>query len=75
MLERVCETLAGRAVYVTLWPFSRRERHGLGRAGPWSELLAAPFADWRDSARRAPGDEAEDWRDGGASGRAARPRA
>ena len=44
MLERIGETLAGRAVYVTLWPFARRERFGLGRAGAWSELLAAPFA-------------------------------
>jgi uncharacterized protein len=61
MLERVSETLAGRAVYVTLWPFSRREHHGLGRAGPWSELLAAPFADWRAVLAAAPGDE-EDWR-------------
>jgi predicted AAA+ superfamily ATPase len=61
MLERVSETLAGRAVYITLWPFSRCERHGLGRAGPWSELLAAPFADWRAVLAAAPGNE-EDWR-------------
>src|SRR3989304_6543941 len=48
MLERIGETLAGRAVYVTLWPFTRRERLGLGRAGAWSELLAAPFSEWRE---------------------------
>lgn len=29
MLERIGEILAGRAVYVTLWPFTRRERQGL----------------------------------------------
>ena len=45
MLERIGETLAGRAVYVTLWPFTRRERQGLGRTGTWSELLAATW--WR----------------------------
>lgn len=43
MLERIGETLAGRAVYVTLWPFTRRERQGLGRTGTWSELLAATW--------------------------------
>jgi hypothetical protein len=60
MMERVSETLAGRAVYVNLWPFTRRERLGQGRTGPWSELLAAPFADWRDvlAAEVAP---QEDW--------------
>jgi len=61
MLERISETLAGRAVYVTLWPFSRRERHGLGRTGPWSELLAAPFTDWRAILAADPGPN-EDWR-------------
>ena len=35
MLERIGETLAGRAVYVTLWPFARRERWGLGQASCW----------------------------------------
>jgi predicted AAA+ superfamily ATPase len=61
MLERLGETLAGRAVYVTLWPFTRRERLGLGRTGIWAELLATPFAEWRDllAAQESP---AEDWR-------------
>ncbi len=61
MLERISETLAGRAVYVTLWPFTRRERQGLGRTGPWNELLEAPFAAWREvlAAESEPG---EDWR-------------
>ncbi|MEP7271031.1 MAG: ATP-binding protein [Acidobacteriota bacterium] len=48
MLERVSETLAGRAVYVTLWPFTRRELQGLGRTGSWSDLLGAPVDAWRD---------------------------
>jgi len=61
MLERVGETLAGRAVYVTLWPFTRRERLGFGSTGPWSELLAAPFAAWRDVLAAHGGPE-EDWR-------------
>jgi hypothetical protein len=60
MLERVSETLAGRAVYVTLWPFTRRERLGLGRAGAWSELIAAPFARWPKLLADAAGPR-EDW--------------
>jgi predicted AAA+ superfamily ATPase len=61
MLERIGETLAGRAVYVTLWPFTRRERHGLGRAGAWSELLGARFAGWREALAAHAGPR-EDWR-------------
>ena len=63
--HRVAESLAGRAVYLTLWPFTRREQRGEARAGLWSELLAtrddrwpelfaddAPREDWRALARR-----------------------
>jgi uncharacterized protein len=61
MMESIGETLAGRAVYVTLWPFSRCERLGLGRFGIWDELLTAPFSGWRELAdgRQA---QAEEWR-------------
>ncbi|MBW2041188.1 MAG: ATP-binding protein, partial [Deltaproteobacteria bacterium] len=48
MMAQISETLAGRAVYVTLWPFTRRERFGLGRAGAWSELVETPYSLWRD---------------------------
>ena len=61
MLQQVGETLAGRAVYVTLWPFTRRERLGAGRCGVWSELLGAPFSAWRDVLESS-GAPAEDWR-------------
>lgn len=38
LMERISETLAGRAVYFTLWPLTRRERLGQGRCGrPRSE--------------------------------------
>ena len=67
MMERIGETLAGRAVYVTLWPFTRRERLGLGRTGIWSELLAAPSSAWRD-VLDAHGGPAEDWRTAAALG-------
>ena len=46
LMERVSETLAGRATYVNLWPLCRRERLGRGTPGIWSDLLATPVADW-----------------------------
>ena len=61
MLERISETLAGRAVYVTLWPFTRRERLGLGRTGVWTALMSAPLAEWRDALAAEAGPP-EDWR-------------
>lgn len=47
-MAAVTESLAGRASYLTLWPMTRREQLGLGRAGLWTELLAAPDAEWLD---------------------------
>ena len=40
LMRQVSESLAGRASYLTLWPMTRREQLGLGRAGRWEELLA-----------------------------------
>jgi len=61
MLEQIGETLAGRAVYVTLWPFTRRERLGLGRTGLWSEILDTPHSGWQEMLN-AKGGPPEDWR-------------
>lgn len=61
MMERVSESLAGRAVYVSLWPFTRRERAGLGSTGPWSELMAQPFRNWLGVLDEHEGPR-EDWR-------------
>ena len=46
LMQRVSETLAGRAAYVNLWPLCRRERLGRGTPGIWSDLLATSVADW-----------------------------
>lgn len=61
LMRRISETLAGRAVYVSVWPLTRREQLGLGRGGLWPELAATPVAGWYDLVRsqEAP---AEDWR-------------
>lgn len=59
--RRVAESLAGRAVYLTLWPLTRREQLGLGRAGVWGELFTRAAADWPQVLKgqvAAP----EDWR-------------
>ena len=48
LMAGVSETLAGRATYVPLWPFTRREQLGLGTAGIWSELLATKPEHWLD---------------------------
>lgn len=48
LMRTVSETLAGRASYMTLWPMTRREQLGLGRAGIWDELLAAGDEEWRE---------------------------
>jgi uncharacterized protein len=61
LLHQVSESLAGRATYLTLWPMTRREQRGLGRAGLWEELLQADDKDWLDVLAASPAD-AEDWR-------------
>lgn len=61
LMRHVSESLAGRASYLTLWPMTRGEQHGLGRAGRWDELLATPDSDWRDLLGAHESD-AQDWR-------------
>jgi len=61
MMRQVSESLAGRASYLTLWPMTRREQRGDGRAGLWDELLATPEAKWLDLLAAQP-EAAEDWR-------------
>lgn len=61
LMRNVSETLAGRASYLTLWPMTRREQLGLGRAGLWDELLAARDEDWLDVVRSS-GAKRDDWR-------------
>jgi len=61
LMRRVSESLAGRAIYLTLWPMTRGEQRGEARAGAWDALLAADDGDWRDVLAARP-DELEDWR-------------
>jgi hypothetical protein len=65
LMKRVSETLAGRAIHLTLRPLTRSELLGRGAAGAWDDLFAredrawpellrarGPEADWRESVRR-----------------------
>lgn len=61
LMHRVSESLAGRASYLTLWPMTRREQRGEGRAGYWDELITAQDSDWLDLLKAHP-DDPEDWR-------------
>ncbi|MGH7459445.1 MAG: ATP-binding protein [Longimicrobiales bacterium] len=67
LMERISESLAGRASYLKLWPFTRRERLGLGTAGIWSELLATPVREW-EALVRAQSLPEDDWRAATAEG-------
>ncbi|MGI9077470.1 MAG: ATP-binding protein [Gemmatimonadaceae bacterium] len=60
-MRRITDTLAGLAIYTTLWPFTRRELLGFGEAGAWGEIERTPPPGWLDVllSQVAP---AEDWR-------------
>lgn len=62
MMRRLGDTLAGRALYVHLWPFTQGEIAGEGRAGRWSALVNAPSSDWRSLLPSDPR-RALDWRE------------
>ena len=61
LMQKISESLAGRALYLTLWPLTRREQLGRGQTGAWGRLFDAPDPEWRDLllAEEAP---EEDWR-------------
>lgn len=62
LMQRVSESLAGRAAYLTLWPLTRREQLGAGTAGVWAQLFEAEDASWPALLTAGDG-EPEDWRD------------
>jgi uncharacterized protein len=62
LMQRISESLAGRAAYLTLWPLTRREQLGAGTAGVWARLFESEDQTWRDLLE-AETAEAEDWRD------------
>lgn len=61
LMQRVSETLAGRATYVSLWPLTRREKQGFGTTGIWSELFTHRVEEWHELMREQTSPSA-DWR-------------
>lgn len=61
LMKAVSESLAGRVVHLGLRPMTRTELLGEGRAGRWSELIAAKDEDWPD-VLSAPVAARADWR-------------
>jgi predicted AAA+ superfamily ATPase len=61
LMKSVSESLAGRAAYLSLWPMTRRERLGQGRAGLSSELLGHSCEHWPEILN-ATDPEPADWR-------------
>jgi uncharacterized protein len=62
MMKQVGDSLAGRAVYLHVWPLTRREQLGFGTAGLWTRLFDTPVGDWLDLIRTDPAPD-EPWRD------------
>lgn len=63
LMNRVSESLAGRASYLTLWPLTRRELAGRGRSGAWSLLFEETPDRWNALLEAETDDETLDWRD------------
>lgn len=62
LMRRVAESLAGRAIYLTLWPLTRREQLGFGDAGSWQTFFDTPARDWLQAVRESPAPE-ESWQE------------
>lgn len=61
LMQRVSESLAGRASYLVLRPMTRREQGGEGRPGRWGELLEVPETEWAEFLAAEAGAPPGDW--------------
>ena len=61
LMQRISESLAGRAAYLTLWPLTRREQLGSGSAGAWKSFFESEAGSWPEMLR-ADTAGPEDWR-------------
>ncbi len=62
LMEKVSESLAGRASYLNLWPMTRREQMGMGRCGIWDRLIDNRKEDWLSVLNEFES-QPEDWRE------------
>lgn len=63
LMASVSETLAGRAVYVTLWPMTRGELGGRGSVGRWDVFLDHDQEDWLRVLGASPEEPAGSWQE------------
>jgi len=63
LLKGVSESLAGRAVYVTLGPMTPSEVRGRGSAGRWDTFVDNPAKEWVDVLESADSADAVPWTD------------
>jgi predicted AAA+ superfamily ATPase len=68
LMTQVSETLAGRAVYLTLHPMTVAEVGGLGRTGSWDVFLDEEPSAWPTSLGGSALPPAWDWKDSARSG-------
>ncbi len=61
-MRSIADSLAGRALYLRLWPMTRRERLGFGSAGIWDAFFDEQPANWPDLVR-AQSTPFEPWED------------
>jgi len=61
LMKEVSETLAGRAVYVTLWPMTRGEADGIGVGGRWDLFVDRPPDEWLPALDQRPGRSGSRW--------------
>ena len=63
LMERVADSLAGRAAYLTLHPLTAGELAGLGRTGRWSLFLDEPPKRWEEALASREDDVTWPWKD------------
>ncbi len=63
LMASVSETLAGRAVYVTLWPMTRSELVGQGAVGRWDTLVDEPRQKWLEALSSTRSGRTDSWTD------------
>jgi uncharacterized protein len=62
LMQRVSESLAGRARYLTLWPMTRQEQLGKAACGIWDLFFTEKNKEWLNALNAQPSSRAS-WKD------------
>lgn len=63
LMKRVSESLAGRAVYLSLWPLTQREQLALATPGIWERFFEEPPSAWLDLVLEEERERGERWQE------------